>query len=119
MCALLFYERKYIMAYKVQKPCRICGKMYTPCADCENDKSAFHWRTIACSMKCAMEYFEKIEESRKPNGDSIEISVVEPITETEKKDISEEVSPDTQVVEENKPTRTRKKKNNEESEQID
>ena len=49
---------------KVQKPCRVCGKMYTPCPDCENDKSAFHWRSVACSRECAMEYFRRIEESR-------------------------------------------------------
>lgn len=117
MCTLLFYERKYIMAYKVQKPCRICGKMYTPCADCENDKSAFHWRTIACSMKCAMEYFEKIEESRKPNGDNIEVSVIQPITEIENEEVGEVVSSGTTVSEDNKPTRN--KKNYNESEQID
>lgn len=103
------------MAYKVQKPCRTCGKMYTPCSDCEKDKSAFHWRTVACSMKCAMEYFEKIEESRNPKGDKIEVSVVE----TKIKDVGEVVSSDITNPEEVKHTRTRKKKNNEESEQID
>ena len=103
------------MAYKVQKPCRTCGKMYTPCSDCEKDKSVFHWRTVACSMKCAMEYFEKIEESRKPKGDNIEVSV----TETKNEDVGEIVFSDTTTSEEVKPTRTRKKKNNEESEQID
>ena len=65
------------MSYKVKKPCRICGKMYTPCADCESDKGVFHWRTVACSMKCAMEYFNKIEESRKPNCDNVGVSDVE------------------------------------------
>ena len=109
------YERKYIMAYKVQKPCRTCGKMYTPCSDCEKDKSAFHWRTVACSLKCAMEYFEKIEESRKPTCDSIEVSV----TETKNENSNGVVSSETTNSNEVKPTRTRKKKNNEESEQID
>lgn len=103
------------MAYKVQKPCRTCGKMYTPCSDCEKDKSAFHWRTVACSMKCAMEYFEKIEESRKHKGDNIEVSV----TEIKNEDVGEVVFYDTTISEEVKSTRTRKKKNNEESEQID
>lgn len=100
------------MAYKVQKPCRTCGKMYTPCSDCEKDKSAFHWRTVACSLRCAMEYFERIEESRKPKSDNIEVSVVE----TNGKDVGEVVSYDTTTSKEVKPTRTRKKKNNEESE---
>lgn len=115
MCALLFYERKYIMAYKVQKPCRICGKMYTPCTDCENDKNAFHWRSVACSLKCAIEYFEKIDESRKPKGDKIEVSV----TKIKDEYVGEAVSSDTITSEEIKSTRTRKNKNNEESEQID
>lgn len=56
------------MSYKVQKPCRICGKMYTPCPDCEGDKSAFHWRTVACSRECAVEYFKRIEISRNINS---------------------------------------------------
>ena len=108
------------MAYKVQKPCRTCGKMYTPCSDCEKDKSAFHWRTVACSIKCAMEYFEKIEASRKPKGDNIEVSVIQPITEIENEDVGEVISSGITVSEDNKPTRNkRNKKNNNESEQID
>lgn len=53
------------MAYKVQKPCKVCGKMYTPCVYCESDKTAFHWRTVACSVECAEEYFRRVEEARK------------------------------------------------------
>lgn len=54
------------MGYKVQKPCKVCGKMYTPCYDCERDKTAFHWRTVACSIKCGIEYFKMVEEARNP-----------------------------------------------------
>lgn len=54
------------MANKVQKPCKICGKMFTPCTDCENDKTMFRWKRVACSPECAKEYFKRIEESRKP-----------------------------------------------------
>lgn len=49
---------------KVQKRCRICGKLYTPCNDCENDKQVFRWRNVACSQKCAQEYFRRIDISR-------------------------------------------------------
>ena len=49
---------------KVQKPCKICGKMFTPCADCERDKTMFHWRTVACSLECAKVYFAKVEAAR-------------------------------------------------------
>lgn len=52
------------MAYKVKKPCRVCGKMYVPCADCENDNTVFHWRTVACSYECGKKYFEKVLEER-------------------------------------------------------
>lgn len=52
------------MATKVQKPCKICGKMFIPCADCENDKTMFRWKRVACSPECAKEYFAKIEKSR-------------------------------------------------------
>lgn len=54
------------MSYKVQKPCKVCGKLYTPCGYCESDKQAFHWRLVACSYECGMEYFRRVEEARKP-----------------------------------------------------
>lgn len=54
------------MAGKVQKPCKICGKRFTPCADCANDKTMFHWKKVACSPECAKEYFARIEASRQP-----------------------------------------------------
>lgn len=52
------------MGYKVQKPCKVCGKMFTPCADCERDKTAFHWRTVACSVECGKKYFEMVMKAR-------------------------------------------------------
>ena len=54
------------MSNKVQKPCKICKKMFTPCADCENDKTMFHWKRVACSPECAKKFFAKIEASREP-----------------------------------------------------
>lgn len=78
------------MSYKVQKPCKVCGKLYTPCSDCERDKTAFHWRTVACSMKCGMEYFRLVEEARKPKTIEVkeEISeVVETIVEEKNENI--------------------------------
>lgn len=105
------------MGYKVQKPCRVCGKMYTPCAYCENDKSVFHWRTVACSLTCAKEYFRRIEESRKPKDNSIEVSNINSVV-TENKDVDSSMeSTDSKDVEvKTTRTRARKNKNNEESE---
>lgn len=52
------------MAYKVQKPCKTCGKMFTPCGDCESDKETFRWRRFACSYECGKKYLEKVLEAR-------------------------------------------------------
>lgn len=95
--------------YKVQKPCRVCGRMYTPCADCESDKTAFHWRTVACSRECGMKYFEMVLNARKPK------------VESEDSEIKNIETVEIAVVEE-QPKRTKKStkvKNNEESEQIE
>lgn len=101
------------MANKVQKPCRICGKMFTPCADCENDKTMFRWKKVACSPKCAKEYFAKIEESRHKT----KTMTLQPVDTEKVGDIATEVKVITENV---KPKRTKKKNiENNESEQID
>lgn len=75
------------MAYKVQKPCKVCGKMYTPCFDCEQDNKTFRWRTVACSMKCGMEYFKMVEEARKPKVKTKDVVVEETITSEDNAEI--------------------------------
>ena len=100
------------MANKVQKPCRVCGKMFYPCVDCAKDKTMVHWRAVACSIECAKKYFEKVEEARKPKQ---EIKNEEPKTEN--------IIPE-EVVEEKveRPKKMRKQffeENKEESEKID
>lgn len=107
------------MPYKVQKPCKVCGKLYTPCSDCERDKTAFHWRTVACSIKCGMEYFRLVEEARKPKVEKKIIEVKEVVSE-EIETISEE---NAEVVEDVVEKKSYKRKltksvNKEESEQI-
>lgn len=105
------------MAGKVQKPCKICGKMFTPCADCENDNTMFRWKRVACSPECAKEYFARIEESRKPQVEKQEAQTVE-TNNTETVSVS---SGEDEVTDMSKKTRRTRKKNieNEESEQID
>ncbi len=49
---------------KVQKACRICGKRFTPCADCAADNTMFRWRRFLCSFECAKDYFARLEEAR-------------------------------------------------------
>lgn len=100
------------MANKVQKPCRICGKMFTPCADCENDKTIFHWRRVACSLDCAKKYFKKIEESRQFK---VEKESIQKNDHDENLDSSKMTN--TNIL---KPKRSRKNNiENKESEQID
>ena len=60
------------MSYKVQKPCNVCGRLYTPCGDCERDNTAFHWRTVACSYKCGQIYLQRVMEARSKDKEKIE-----------------------------------------------
>ncbi len=105
------------MASKVQKPCRICGKMFTPCADCENDKTMFRWKRVACSPECAKEYFAKVEATRLHYAENSETCA----NEVENIEITNAVSKENTVAEDIKPKRTRKKNDIkiEESEQIE
>ncbi len=108
------------MANKVQKPCKICGKMFTPCADCENDKTMFRWKRVACSPECAKEYFRRIEESRQPMAQNVKAEVeVKP--ELISIDNNSNVNDTENVAEEIKPKKARKRNNveNIEREQID
>lgn len=101
------------MGNKIQKQCRICGKMFTPCSNCENDKNIFHWRKVACSPICAKKYFAKIEKARRMKNIENEHKVV-----NISKDNSHEVILNTDG---NKPKRNKKRNiiENKESEQIE
>lgn len=46
------------MSKKKKIPCRVCGKLFVPCAYCQSNTDAFRWRNFACSMKCARKYIE-------------------------------------------------------------
>ena len=90
------------MAYKVQKPCKICGKLYTPCGDCERDNIAFHWRTVACSYECGQAYLKKVLVARNTSDEALDIKTgSETIKEVKSKKY------------------TSKSENNKESEQIE
>lgn len=56
-------QRRIAMTYLVKKPCKTCGKLFTPCADCAGKSPMFRWRKIACSPECAKEYFDKLEKT--------------------------------------------------------
>lgn len=103
------------MRGKIQKPCRVCGKLFTPCADCENDKTMFRWKRIACSQKCAKEYFAKVEASRQPKAESADL---QPVI-TDDLETTDIVSKVTLKQAESKRTRKKNDSKNKESEQID
>lgn len=97
------------MAYRVKKPCRVCGKIYTPCSDCENDNYAFHWRTVACSDECGKKYLERVMEERNKS-----ISKTNPVIEDDGSNTAGEIIKsvsNTKLLDSNidsKPTRKRK-----------
>ena len=44
------------MAEKKKIPCRVCGKLFVPCAYCQEHADVFRWRNFACSRECATKY---------------------------------------------------------------
>lgn len=127
-CALYIISHDEVISLaKVKKKCRICGKEYTPCSYCENDKMAFHYRTICCSRACAQVYLARVLEARKSeeaktsNNISNLVQEVEPLQESDTvNDIKQEVVVNPIPTEKPKRKYTRKKKVKvEDSEQID
>lgn len=86
------------MAETKKIPCRVCKKLFVPCAYCQSHADVFRWRNFACSRECATKYIDDTiayreslknkdnEVSEKVEVVSEEISVKEPIT-TRKKNI--------------------------------
>ena len=86
------------MAETKKIPCRVCKKLFVPCAYCQSHADVFRWRNFACSRECAAKYIDDTiayreslknkdnEASEKVKVVSEEISVKEPIT-TRKKNI--------------------------------
>lgn len=102
---------------KVKKNCRICGKEYTPCSYCENDKMAFHYRTICCSRKCAEVYLSRVLEARQKTTKVNESDSVSQESATLKDDA--QTIEQNQIVEEKLKRRyTKKKQAESESENI-
>ena len=102
------------MPYKVQKPCKICGKLYTPCSDCERDKTAFHWRTVACSLECGSKYFKLVEETRNPKVEEKVVEVKETVSDETISEVNVEV-----VEKKSYKKKSTRMANKEESEQIE
>lgn len=52
------------MAKKQKIPCRVCGKLFEPCAYCKSHGDVFRWRNFACSRECAAKYIQEATEYR-------------------------------------------------------
>lgn len=89
------------MAEKKKIPCRVCGKLFEPCAFCQSHNDVFRWRNFACSRECATKYinetiaYRKSLKNKKEKGNS---------SETKNESVNEEVF-------NKKPITTRKKIN--------
>lgn len=44
------------MSKKKLIPCRVCKKLFEPCAYCQSHSDVFRWRNFACSKECATKY---------------------------------------------------------------
>lgn len=54
-------------------PCRVCGKLFEPCATCQAHNDMFKWRNFACSRECAEKYINETiayRNSLKKNSDN-------------------------------------------------
>ena len=63
------------MAETKKIPCRVCGKLFTPCAYCQTNADVFRWRNFACSIECAQKYIADTLEYRTASKSK----VVEPV----------------------------------------
>lgn len=67
---------------KKKIPCRVCGKLFEPCAYCQSHVDVFRWRNFACSRECAAKYIDDTiayRESLKNKGngmvESVDVSI--------------------------------------------
>ena len=87
------------MAEKKKIPCRVCGKLFEPCAYCQSHADVFRWRNFACSRECATKYINDTIAYR----ESLKNKETETVKEVE------HIVSATENVSVEKPTTTRKK----------
>ena len=69
------------MANTKQIPCRVCGKLFTPCAYCQSHSDTFRWRNFACSIECAQKYIADTLAYRAASKNKAEEPVVVDVVE--------------------------------------
>jgi len=78
------------MAEKKKIPCRVCGKLFEPCAYCQSHDDVFRWRNFACSRECATKYINETIAYRKSLNKKEEVNSTGTKTESVNKKISDE-----------------------------
>lgn len=56
-------------------PCRVCGKMFTPCNKTSGALGAFNYREIACGPECGAEYLRRVQAARQKLSDAPDATV--------------------------------------------
>lgn len=51
-------------------PCRVCGKMFTPCNKTSSTLGAFNYREVACSPECGAEYLHRVQAARQKSSEA-------------------------------------------------
>lgn len=51
-------------------PCRVCGKMFTPCNKTSGALGAFNYREVACSPECGAEYLRRVQVVRQKSSEA-------------------------------------------------
>lgn len=51
-------------------PCRVCGKMFTPCNKTSSALGAFNYREVACSPECGAEYLRRVQVARQKSSEA-------------------------------------------------
>ena len=51
-------------------PCRVCGKMFTPCNKTSGALGAFNYREVACSPECGAEYLRRVQVARQKSSEA-------------------------------------------------
>ena len=93
------------MSEKKKKiPCRVCGKLFEPCAYCQSHADVFRWRNFACSKECATKYVndtiayrESIKNKENEMVEKVETTIEEVSVEkpnTRRKKASKKISTD-------------------------
>ena len=79
------------MAETKKISCRVCGKLFTPCAYCQTHADVFRWRNFACSIECAEKYINDALDYRESLKKNPVVSNVETeAAKTNKTDIVEQ-----------------------------